>query len=190
MLPRMKSNVLQLPTWLNAEEAKAMIPENAWQLLGHRGSLTEYLRNITNNTIQHCLLSANWGHATAMERQALNLNSNDRTWVRRIEWRHNKNLWVHARAIFPEETIKATGSSISGLGVQSLGEVIFKDPNLERSPFTFSLLEKESPLFPLIPALAHSNETIWARRSTLHFQKHPILITEVFLPDAYAEQNA
>jgi len=183
----MKSNVLQFPAWLNAEDAKDIIPRKAWQLISHHGSLTEHLRKITNHQIRHSLLSANWGYATAAERQVLKLETTDRTWVRRIEWWYQNKLWVHARAIFPELTIKATGTTISGLGVQSLGEVIFKDLELTRDPFTFSLLEKESPYYSLVPSLKDFNEPTWARRSILHFKKHPILITEIFMPDAYAQ---
>src|SRR5262245_11866234 len=117
--------------WLSADEARLQMSNTAWELISHNGSLTQHLRQITRNKIQHRLLLANWGQATPTERQALQLAADERTWIRQIEWRCLGALWVHARAVFPETTIKQTQETIPGLGVQSLGEVIFKDPNLK-----------------------------------------------------------
>jgi len=188
--PDMKSNVLQFPRWLNAKEAKALMPEKAWELIGHTGSLTEHLRQVTQHQIQHHLLCANWNHATAAERQALSLDETERTWVRRIEWRFQNALWVHARAVFPESTIQVTEATISGLGVQSLGEVIFKDPGLRRSPFTFSMLSKDSTLYSVTPTIIDSSDSVWARQSILYYKDHPLLITEIFVPETYAQRDA
>lgn len=186
----MKSNVLQLPNWLSIEAAQTEMLISAWELISYTDSLTAHLRNITNHEIQHHLLSANWGRATPIERQALHLESGERTWVRCIEWRYHNNLWVHARVVFPESTIEATGKQFPGLGVQSLGEVIFKDPALQRDPFTFSLLDEDSVYYSIIPEIIDSADNVWARRSILRFQNHPILIIEIFMPDSYAQPNA
>lgn len=182
----MKSTVLPLPAWLNAQEARATIPQKTWNLISHTGSLTEQLRETTNNDIQHKLLSANWGQATLSEQKMLNLSGAERTWIRRIEWHYQETLWVHARVVCPEATLRATGTILPGLGVQSLGEIIFKDPALQRGPFSFSSLTKESPLYPDLTAAIDSTKPVWARRSILYLKEHPILVTEIFTPDMYA----
>ncbi|MCB1828195.1 MAG: chorismate lyase [Coxiellaceae bacterium] len=186
----MKSNVLQIPNWLPSDAAQPEMSVAAWNLLSHTDSLTTHLRELTHNSIRHCLLAANWGHPTAIERQALKLENDERTWIRSIEWRRKNQLWVHARAVFPESTIKATGTKFPGLGIQSLGEIIFKDPELKRDPFFFSLLGKDSVYYSIIPEIIDATDTVWARRSILHYQDHPILITEIFMPESYAQSNA
>lgn len=186
----MKSNVLQIPTWLNADEAKSQMPTTAWHCISQPGSLSEYLRTITQGTIQHRLLFANWGRANSIERQALHLSAEVRTWVRCIEWRHQDKLWVYARAIFPESTIKTTQTLIPGLGVQSLGDVIFKIPHLTRSPFTYCLLTKDSVYYADLASTIDTTPSVWARRSIIYFHNQPILIIEIFTPEAYATPNA
>ena len=186
----MKSNVLEPPTWLTAEDAQSQMSSAAWKFISYSGSLTEHLRHITNNKINFRLLFANWEHANPMERQALNLSGQMRTWIRCIEHRYENNLWVYGRAIFPETTINATKGKISGLGVQSLGEIIFKDTHLKRDPFLYCLLSKESAYYLALSFISDVKDSVWARRSVVYFQAQPILITEIFMPESYAQSNA
>lgn len=186
----MRPSVLQIPTWLNADEAKSQMPTVAWPLISQTGSLSECLRNRTQGEIQHRLLFANWGHANPIERQVLNLTAQERTWLRCIEWRYYDTVWVHARAIFPESMVNATQNLIPGLGVQSLGDVLFKDSHLTRDPFTYCLLNKDSVYYSELASIIDTAQAVWARRSILHFQNHPILVIEIFMPEAYATSNA
>ena len=167
-----------LPLWLSSDDAQSQIPAHIWPLISYPDSLTERLRQITQQQLGFRLLFANWGSATPDERQSLNLSTEEPTWIRCIEHRHNDQLWVYGRTVFPKTTIHATEHTLSGLGVQSLGDVIFKDPDLRRDPFEYCLLDNQSP-HALLP-------NGWARRSTVYFQQQPMLITEVFLPDCDA----
>ena len=185
----MQPNVLQLPVWMTADEAQSHIPTNAWALISYPDSLTGHLRQLTNNNVIFRLLFANWGHADPIERQALNLASEERTWIRCIEHRYENKLWVYGRTIFPEATIKATRKIFSGLGVQSLGDVIFQDPSLKREPFSYALLSQNNIYYPSLASVVDKKENVWARRSILYFQEQPILINEIFMPESYAQPN-
>lgn len=177
----MQPNVLEIPTWLSAEEAQSQMPAEAWALLSDTSSLTARLRQLAQNNFSFRLLFANWGHANPIERHALNLAPEERTWIRCIEHRYRDCVWVSGRAIFPEKTVQATQEKISGLGIQSLGDVIFKDPSLKRDPFSFCLLTEDNVDYPA--------PNLWARRSIMYYQQNPILITEVFRPESYAPRN-
>lgn len=169
--------------WYSRQEAQSQMSPATWDLISHNGSLTEHLRQSTKNKIQHRLLSANWGKAYDNERQALHSDTTERCWVRNIEWRYESQLWIYARAIIPESTIQATGTTLTSLGVQSLGEVIFKDPSIKRSDISIAQLDKNSAYYPLIGS-TKKNEITWIRSSILHFKNHPLLIIEIFLHDA------
>lgn len=181
----MRSTLLKLPDWLTAEEAREQMPAAAWPMISNAESLTQALRAQTNQKICHRLLHANWGSASPIERQALHLSPQEKTWLRTIEWRLEDQLWVVARAVFPESTIQASESQFTGLGVQALGEVLFQDPSLRREPFSYSLIDKESAYANSLGDLLSDGKTVWARRSIVYFKNLPILITEIFLPESY-----
>ncbi len=175
-------------TWINAEAARSQMSVFAWNLISSTGSLTNRLRNMSDGKMIFRLLFANWGSANSDERQILNLEAQEPTWVRRIEHCYKNRLWVSARVIFPKSTIKATKNTLSGLGIQPLGDLIFKDSSLKRQSFTYCLLNKEQNYCPtLTPIITAAHTNAWARRSVLYFQNQPLLITEIFMPDAYTK---
>jgi chorismate lyase len=182
----MASNKARLSTWLNAKEAKQQLPPKAWELISLTGSLTKHLRQITDHVIEHRLLFANWRSATPGEQKALRLADNETTWIRDIEWRYHNRRWVYARVVIPQSTITATQTPFPALGVQSLGEILFVDNAIRRDAFCFLPLDKNNSDYPAIASSTNDNNPPWARRCVIYHQNAPLLITEIFFPEAYA----
>ena len=176
----MVSNKVQFSAWLNDDAAKQHIPPAAWRLISHQGSLTKHLRHITNHQIEHRLLSANWGCTLPSEQQALKLTEEEPAWIRHIEWRYHNNRWVFARVVIPQATVIDTQHTLPAVGVQSLGEILFLDDNPPHQTFFFSPIDKNNTDYPI-----ETEAPLWARHAIVHYQNAPLLITEIFFPNAY-----
>lgn len=91
---------------------------------------------------------------------------------------------VFAHSVIPMAGIDGPWRDLTRLGNRPLGEALFSDPLIKRSPLEFRRLHARHPLYRL--AIAHTREkpsTLWARRSVFERQGYPILVTEVFLPE-------
>lgn len=139
------------------------------QWLTHTGSLTQRLRGLTDNQIQHRLRFENWGEAFADERLALSLQPDEPVWEREIDWTFNNTTWVIGRVIVPKQSMVEEASQLEQLRHISLGDVLFRDPNLVRAHFEFAKLS---------PAR-------WVRRCVFHFHNKPLLVSEVFTPQFF-----
>ncbi len=91
---------------------------------------------------------------------------------------------VYAHSVIPEAGIRGPWRSLSSLGNKPLGEALFADPLVERHPLSFKRLDRRHPLYHGAHRhLAESSRYLWARRSVFALDEHPILVTEVFLPE-------
>lgn len=133
------------------------------KIVTNKESLTQLLYQATHNQIQHHLLFTGWGNAHLGECVSLDISESDKVWIREINWVYNNKAWVHARTLIPEKMMTDACSKLLNCGSQPIGEILFTDPNLLRTPFEF----------------ASVNNTL-ARRSIFHFYQCPLLVTEIF----------
>jgi chorismate--pyruvate lyase len=90
---------------------------------------------------------------------------------------------MYARTVVPRVTL-ASKAELAELKDRSLGSVLFKDPTMQRGAFEIARIYPDDDWHAYIQSLVNvGNETFWARRSIFHVQQHPLLLTEVFLPD-------
>jgi chorismate--pyruvate lyase len=91
---------------------------------------------------------------------------------------------VYAQTIMPNSTVTGTESILSGLGNQSLGQVLFKSPQTQRSGIEFSIVEPDSQLGQYIEQQLQQpiQEACYMRRSVFHLNGKPLLVCECFLP--------
>jgi chorismate--pyruvate lyase len=71
---------------------------------------------------------------------------------------------------------------LAGLGVRSLGSLLFAHPGFVRGEIEYLRLDSRHPLFQRVARIALPEETLWARRSLHQLGKQAVLVTEVFLP--------
>lgn len=133
------------------------------RLLTEPGSLTQLLREVTQGGIRHRLKQAEWGFAESDEYQKLNIPSSKRVWLRELDWCFNGEPWVFTRTVIPIPS-EAENKHPLQETQQPLGELLFAEPSLERTPFEFFKSEH------------------WARRSVFHYRGLSLLIMEIFTP--------
>lgn len=178
---------LKTSEWVSCDQYfTPPMPHNHWNGLLFQGSFTEHLRKITKNKIEHRLKFAGWAHPNIEECLPLSINPHNRSWIREIEWVHRHSIWVFARVIIPEETALIQEASLTKIGETSLGQLLFSDPDLIRSPFEICRI----PYNHIYRQIANAGNDIppkelWARRSIFHFHKKPLMVIEVFKPEYF-----
>lgn len=91
---------------------------------------------------------------------------------------------VYAHSVIPLAGLAGPWRNLSRLGNRPLGEALFADPQVVRGPLQFSQLDSRHPLYrAAIEHVADKPHALWARRSVFARDDHPILVSEVFLPE-------
>lgn len=141
--------------------------------LHSKDSLTQRLRALTQNQIDHRLYYADWGHATSEECELLQLAPHTKIWLREMGWHYQKTLWVFGRTVIPESSLRGPSAMLKDIDKQSLGDVLFQDPTLKRK---------------LFPCPTNPRQ----RCSLFYFHQQPLLVTELFLPPffTFIEEHA
>ncbi len=175
-----------LPDHLTANQwtdASAALPASVWASIASRGSLTQQLQQLPNACVQHQLLSAGWALPEEDERQKLALKTEELAWVREMHWQCQQQNWIYARAVIPKAHLNEKTNSLMDIGARSLGDYLFKDPNLSRSEFEFAYFLAKHPYY-VAAQIDHSEAPtgIWARRSIFYYYATPLLVSEFFLP--------
>ena len=94
---------------------------------------------------------------------------------------------VYARTLIPVGTMNYTRTQLQDLGNTSLGEVLFQSPNMRRGEIEVTSFAVDSDMAKFCQHLAlPCGHILWARRSMFYLDDHPLMVSEVFLPNAFA----
>lgn len=99
---------------------------------------------------------------------------------------------VFARSLLPLSSLTGAEKALTNLGTQSLGQVLFNSPSLERQTIEVAAFDDDSSVVKLAKQLQlyesqlNSPEKLWGRRSVFVLENKPLMVAEVFLPDAFA----
>lgn len=148
---------------------KKNISTTAFSWLSSKDSLSKKLREFTHNKISHHLFYDDWGDAPDFAYAALNIEHDSKTWIRNMQWRINDAIWLACTVVIPASSITTETTILQHIGKNSIGDILFQDPSLKRSDFTF----------------IKENGDRWSRYSIFHFHGKPLLISETFLPDFF-----
>lgn len=97
---------------------------------------------------------------------------------------------VFARSLLPLRSLTGEQQALANLGTQSLGQVLFNHPQLQRKKIEIADFSSESSVAKLALALQLPvQQRMWGRRSVLVVEDKPIMVAEVFLPAAFAYQQ-
>lgn len=136
-----------------------------------RGSLTQLLKQASAGQFRVEVVYQGWGKPTRSEAQALGIASHICALIREVRLYGADQSWVSARSVIPAQTLSGPQRMLRYLGNRPLGEVLFRDPSLERGPLQIARLSNRA-----------KGETVWARRSVFHLGGKPLLVSEIFLP--------
>jgi len=102
---------------------------------------------------------------------------------------------VFARSLLPLSSLTGKEQALEHLGTQPLGQVLFNNPSLKRRCLEVSAFSSDSSVAKLAESFNSSNSAVvddallWGRRSIFMLENKPLMVAEVFLPDAYAYQE-
>mgnify|MGYP001388119366 CR=1 FL=1 len=94
---------------------------------------------------------------------------------------------VYAHSVLPLDSLHGTWRSLRNLGERPLGDVLFRNPRVRRTPLQFRKLHRTHWLYRrACRDLVRAPAFLWARRSVFILKHRPIQVTEVFLPGILA----
>jgi len=102
---------------------------------------------------------------------------------------------VFARSLLPLSSLTGDEQVLASLGTQSLGQVLFNNPSLERQTIEVAEFDENSTVVKFAEKLSltkHNDlaqSSLWGRRSIFVLENKPLMVAEVFLPNAYAYQE-
>tara|TARA_B110000438_G_scaffold303758_1_gene367072 strand:+ start:17463 stop:18026 length:564 start_codon:yes stop_codon:yes gene_type:complete len=95
---------------------------------------------------------------------------------------------VFARSLLPLRSLTGAQQQLAHLGTQSLGQVLFNHPDLQRKKIEIAKFDQDSSVAKLADYLSpqKSQLILWGRRSVFVLDEKPLMVAEVFLPNAIA----
>lgn len=121
----------------------------------------------------------------ADEAQLLGLAPRQLVWVREVVLQADGRAVVYARSVWPCAHVRGGWHIFHGLGARPLGEVLFANPRIERSPLLCARLDRRDPRYDRAvrsTMLIGAPAALWARSSVFRLRHHALLVAEVFLP--------
>ncbi len=158
------------------------VPRSLRRWLSDTGSLTQRLKARCAE-FRVVPLTTGLDRPNPDEHALLNLAPGTRAYVREVLLLCNDVPVVFAHSVLPQPSLRGGWNGISRLGARPLGEALFRDHRIQRQALAYRHLHPDHPLYCSV--LKHHNpdtRTLWARRSVFCLDRHPLLVTEVFLP--------
>lgn len=157
----------------------ATIPPEVKVWLLDAGSLTQRLIAASHNHFRVQLLQHCWQRPRLSESRALGMKEREWAIVREVILRCHDQPWVFARSIIPASSLGGHLRRLRRFSDNSLGELLFRDPSMQRCPFEVARIDGESRM---LPAQLRHSATLWGRRCRFELAQKPILVAEIFLP--------
>lgn len=122
--------------------------------------------------------------AHADEYAPLHLRTSSLAYVREVLLMCDQHPVVFAHSVLPCGGLRGGWNGITRLGTRPLGEALFNNPRIQRAALAYRQIDARHPLFRAIRRNHPlSTRVVWARRSVFRLNGHPLLVTEVFLPE-------
>ncbi|MDX2368776.1 MAG: chorismate lyase, partial [Colwellia sp.] len=94
-------------------------------------------------------------------------------------------------SLLPLSSLTGAEQALANLGTQSLGQVLFNHPSLERKLIEVATFDLTSSVGKLARDLQlNMTHALWGRRSIFVLEDKPLMVAEVFLPGAFAYLNS
>ena len=133
---------------------------------------------------------------TCQESESVGLiPAGDKILVREVLLFCDEKPQVFARSLLPLSSLTGSEQALANLGTQSLGQVLFNNPSLERQTIEVAEFDATSSVVKLAKELSlaeqplSSHGKLWGRRSIFVLENKPLMVAEVFLPGAFAYQQ-
>lgn len=157
------------------------IPRPLRRWLSDRGSLT---RRLQARCREFRVAPQFTAHARPHpdEVSLLGMRLRERAYVREVLLVCDGAPVVFAHSVLPLAGLRGGWHGIGRLGSRSLGEALFSNRRIVRQTLAYRRLRANHPLYRAAAAhLPTAAGSFWARRSLFCLDRHPLLVTEVFL---------
>ncbi|WP_038185523.1 chorismate lyase [Vibrio rhizosphaerae] len=142
------------------------------------GSLSQLMKNYCQ-TLSVEVLRHDWEKTSWLSAQEQDLlDSPQRCLIRQVLLSGDETPWVIGYTLIPQLEQSDLSNPIFQLGATSLGDFVFQSEDVQRDALQVAKVDTEDGV-------------LWARRSRLWMANQPMLVTELFLPDApvYVKEN-
>lgn len=132
-----------------------------------------------------CLVVKSQGEGILSEEEQRYLQTSEkRAWIREIHMDSEGKVLTYGRVSMPYTTYQHHQQMLDSLGDKPIGKtLLYNNPLVERSAFSFTLIHQEDPCYPLLQKWDPSHADTWvARRSRFTWEGFPLIITEIFFP--------
>lgn len=146
-------------------------------------SLTKRLRQAGRGNFRVQLLRQQLERPLLCERRELGLNDRAYALVRQVHLYCADELVVYARTVMPLSVLRGRSCALARLGGKPLGEMLFRDKSMCRSPMEIAGIEKSDLFYRwAVPDGYMSQRQVWGRRSVFRLSGKSLLVNEIFLP--------
>ncbi len=155
----------------------------AW--LFDSASLTKRLRQVGGGDFRVKLLKQQFERPLVCERRALGLDDRAIALVRQVHLYCAGEVKVYARTVMPLSLLHGSSQSLARLGGRPLGEMLFRDKSMRRSPMQIARIDEDDLFYRWGVAGGVAGGVvgqIWGRRSVFRLAGRPLLVNEIFLP--------
>lgn len=172
------------PRWWRANEAWRIAVPSYWRdWLWDSGSLTARLRELGGQKFTVRVVAQHWCRAMPSERVELGCERRPWSFVREVYLYCGKVPCVFARTVIPAATLRGGQRRLLHLGSKPLGELLFRDPKMERGQLEITCLMPGDTLYPRAHHQSNSTGVLWGRRCVFWLDQSPLLVNEFFLPN-------
>jgi chorismate--pyruvate lyase len=172
------------PRWRLAHGLRVRgLPEATAVWLFDSESLTRRLKQASRGDFRVRLLRQHFERPLFCERRALGLDDRALALVRQVHLYCGGEIKVYARSIIPLEVLRGRSRRLGRLGGRPLGEMLFRDKSMRRSPMEIARIEPGDLFHGWgVPAEMAGRGAVWGRRSVFRLGGQALLVNEIFLP--------
>lgn len=168
------------PNWKNQRRfTSAQLAAELRASLIDSSSLTARLIAVSER-FEVMVLRQFWGFPRLSERRLLRLEPRRYALIREVQLLCDGQPMVFARSVMPASSLSGELRHLRHFGNQSLGSLLYSDPNLHRSDFELACAS--GALFRVPNTVFAGDATVWGRRSRFLLKNQPLLVSEIFLP--------
>jgi len=158
------------------------VPENAlprdrraWVL--DAGSLTKRLIKASGGDFCVRVTFQGWAYPSRDEGKVLNVPVRQKALIREVELLCFGEVWVTARSVIPHSTLSGAEKQLQFMGNRPLGAFLFKSRTMHRKPIEIAM------------PITQSLKGIYGRRSVFLLHEKPLLVSELFFPCVFNNEN-
>lgn len=165
-----------------------LLPRKYRNWLADQGSLTARLKLACADFSVRVVRSGRF-RPNSDESKPLCLHRRDQAYVREVVLRCERGSVggqvVFAHSVVPIGSLRGAWAPVTRLGTRPLGEALFTNPRVVRGALQFRRISPRHPLMRQAKkaGLVGEENSLWARRSVFSLRGHPLMVTEVFLPN-------